>query len=289
MRNCQLLHASPALNVSTGNSRGLTLLELLLVLFILTLLMAVGAPLLSKLLKRSRVQTAANAALTSLYQARLLAQRYRSTVAVYFGDDLSRLNPKPLPGILPRYGQIEAWRVKTQAPAAQWSAFGDWNSRVDDLVSSSDYGRPFYPEDPSGVPPDWYPFYFKDLPLSPQPVSFPDGTRILTGTYSTNTSGSVRQFFSAHYQKSALGELKRHYALFNRNGSAASHTSGVNNHIGVLVFDTVTGEHLLIQLGRWYSSARPRILFTALTHLGATPLTDYRDLGALLDAYPGDS
>ncbi len=281
--------AAPALCARKQNARAFTLLELLLVLFILALLMAVGAPLLSTLLKCSRVQSAANAALSSLYNARLLALRHRSTVAVYFGDDLSGLNPKPLPGVLPPYGQIETWRVKTQAPATQWSAFGDWNSTQDDMVSSADYGRPYDPDDPAGAPPDWYPFYFKDLPLSPHPLSFPEGTRIVSGIYSTNTSGSIRRFFHADYRKSALGELKRHYALFNRNGNAASTSSGWGNHLGVLVFDSVTGEHLVLQLGRWYSSARPRILLTRLTHLGSTPLAEFRALGNLVDGFPGDS
>lgn len=267
---------------------GFTLLELLLVLFIMTLLGAVATPLMSKLLKRSRVQSAANTVLTSLYDARLMAQRCRSTVAVFFGDAATRLDPPPLAGVLPPYGQIETWRVKTQAPAAGWSAFGDWNSRLDDQLSASDFGRPYDPDDPAGSPPDWYPFYFKDLPLQPQPLSFPDGVRVLSGIYCTNTSGSTRRFFFAHYRKSALGELKRHQVVFNRNGAAAGDTSGMGNHLGLLVFDTVTGEHLVIQLGRWYHSARPRVLPALLTQLGGTVLTDFRVLGELVDAYPGD-
>src|SRR5690348_10993937 len=70
--------------------RGFSMVELILVIVILMILAAVAAPSLSRMMKGSRVQQAAKTVVAALYEARAQAQRYRTVVAVFYGDDPSR-------------------------------------------------------------------------------------------------------------------------------------------------------------------------------------------------------
>lgn len=255
---------------------GFTLVEILVVLFIIMILLAVGTPVFSQFFKTSRIQQASEAVYTSLFNARAQAQRYRGFVTVFFGDDLTQLNPKPLPNVLPQYGTVEAWAVKGQPG---------------DLVI--DNYEPWAPGYASGWPPGyWYPFQVKLTLLTPDPISFPNGIRIVCGKYSrfwdSISSTYISRFSFPSYKKDPVGEIKRHEITFTRTGRTAGFGEQYNYPF-VLVFDAATGEHRVITSGSWYSNARPRIVPYTLTHIGADQLNSTREIDRLVNDYPGDS
>ena len=48
-----------------------------------------------------------------MYHVRSEAQRHRQMIVVLIGEDLSKLSPKPIAGVLPAQGRVEIWEMKT--------------------------------------------------------------------------------------------------------------------------------------------------------------------------------
>lgn len=255
---------------------GFTLVEVIVVLFIILLLAVVATPAFSQFLKTSRVRQAAEVVYTSMFSARAEAQRCRGYVSIFFGDDLSVLKTQPLPNILPPRGEMEVWRVKGQPGDLIADSYSPWASGY-----------------PKGWPPGyWYPFNVKQQLLTPNPISLPEGVRVIAGKYSRYWDSvkleEVSRFYFPAYQKSPMGELKRHSVTFTRAGRTAGFGFQYN-YPYVLVFDMATGEHLIITSGSWYSNARPRILPYSLTHIGIDQIKSHTEIESLINNIPGDS
>lgn len=249
-----------------SRQRGFTLAELMVVLLILLLLMGLGAPMLSKLLKTSRVMQAANTCMTMMYRARAEAMRYRLPVAVYFGDDQTKYPTQPTPGILPPYGQIEIWTVKLAPPTATGSYW--YTDSGSHLINDGFNTRNYQPWNSAGN--GAITFDTPDRPLTPNPVTFEDGTRILCGHYSN--TGVNRTFYFSTYQNSARGELKRHAITLTGSGTSASYSDSYSYRY-ILVFDVTTGEHVIIEAAEYKAATRPRIMMGSsgpqyLSHVG---------------------
>jgi Tfp pilus assembly protein FimT len=276
---------------------GFTVVELLISLGIMALLFTMAVPTLSKLNRTSKVQEAANTVIAALYQARSEAQRYRTTVSVFIGDDPAHMSVTPPPGILPPQGQMEIWAVRSQTSTGSWKNFGSWNTNHDDMITCADDALPYYPPDNTTVPPVWYPFHTKDMLISDQPVQLPEGVRVISGVlYYTPAAGvtpAVVQFAIPYYQKSPLGVVKQRQIIFNRTGCATmngpANGIGMGTYLAILVFDGSTGEHQVIQTGHWYAAMRPRIFPLTVTHVGTTKLTDFKQLNKLIDEFPPDN
>jgi type II secretory pathway pseudopilin PulG len=267
---------------------GFTLIELIIVVLIIITLFSIAVPSFSKLFKTSKVQQAAQAVFTSVWHARSSAQSLlgQYDVAVYYGDDLTQLSPKPIADVLPEWGQMSIWAVRT-------------NRELIDYTTG-----PYCPETPSSVP-VWYPFCYPRSPLLSAPHTLPTDIRALAGRYVSSVSSGkpYRTFYFPDYQRSAKGEIKRHSSVFGRNGglSAASY-----EHL--LLFDPSSGSHIVLEVGsKGAAATRPRIVVdpgakqpATLTHIGhagkylpsnasVKPIADFRQLGNLVNTDPGDN
>jgi len=257
------------------NARGFTFVELVLVLFIILLLSAMAVPMFSGLLKNSRVKQAANAAFTAVWRARAEAQRNRCTVAVYYGEDPDITGTNGAdgkiptrPNILPKYGQIETWKVGCD--------LGDYVGEAGGPTCSL-YGW---------CPGGWCGFTDKDRILS-SPLSFPEGARILAGYYS-HPAGTINQWDFYEYQKAdpmKVGEVKRHHNAFSESGRTIGYGTG-NNWQYFIAFDSQTGEHQICITGLWTSNSRPLFLDQKLTQVGGNVLNRDSDILKYIDSYP---
>src|SRR2546421_362230 len=91
---------------------GFTLMELLLVIFIMILLTTMAMPLFYQFVKTSRVQQTANIVASTIARARMEAMRTRKMTGIFFGDNPAQCKNKPTAGIMPSKGRIEIWTVK---------------------------------------------------------------------------------------------------------------------------------------------------------------------------------
>ena len=256
--------------------RGFTFVELLLVTVIVTMLATMATPAFSAFQKSTRVSQTAKTVLSALNQARTEAQRYRTIVAAYFGDDTSGLSVKPRPGILPPYGQIEVASV---------------NEAYNDGVGWLSF-RPFSPEYGYWYTPNWYPCISKKKTLSAEFATFPSGVRVIACDFKRVNGMNILAF--PKYKKTgswepAAGEIKRHCCAYDKRGAAAGETSQCNYQY-LLVYDVTNGEHVIIQIGVFQSNSRPRILPFQLTHIqlpwqGPTAL-DPKTLNDQINQYP---
>jgi prepilin-type N-terminal cleavage/methylation domain-containing protein len=258
-----------------------TLIELLIVMAIITILSVMAVPLMSKFMHTTRVQQAAQAVFTALYRARAEAQRYRQPVAVFYGDDRSHYQGiwvPPLSDVLPKPGTIEIWTVK----ANQGTGTLDDDDGMTMIGASM---RPDMPYVANNTYRDWYPYHVRQRLLSATPITFPEGVRIVTGYFN-----QYREWYNKDYRRSAVGELKRHNTVFSRQGGTISWNNFDSQACAynfVLIFDEVTGDHVVIQAGTWKSTTRPRLLpYTILNVTYGNAVTDYRLLGKLIDTYP---
>lgn len=220
---------------------GFSLVELILVIFIMVLLTLLAVPMLSQFTRTTKVQQACSALTTAFWHARMEAIRTRSLVAVYFGDDVTRCNPKPTAGILPQTGRVEIWTVKTAGDSDQLSA----------------------DESPLNNQGPWYPYKDPDKNLTPEPITLPDGIRVLAGLYSRQVVGTTTKHYfgwNSAFNPTPDGEIKRHEIVYSRKGGMPGWFDGLNSYFTVLVFDENTGEHALIWCGEWRSCNRPRIM-----------------------------
>ena len=257
-------------------TRGFTFVEILLVLVIMTMLATMAAPAFSAFQKSTRVQQTSRTVLSALNQARAEAQRYRTLVATYFGDDTTGLSVKPKNGILPPYGQLEVSAVNEgYNDGCGWISF-----------------YPFAPEYGYGTTPTWYPCASKKKTLSMEFPTFPSGVRVIACDFKRVNGQNILAF--PRYKKTgtwepAVGEIKRHCCAYDKRGAAAGEASQCNFQY-VLVFDVTTGEHVIIQMGVFQSNARPRVLPFQLTHIqlpwkSPTPL-DLKTLNDQINNYP---
>ena len=242
--------------------RGFTLIEILIVMFIMSLVFGVGVVSFSRLAKTSRMQQAVEAVMTALWNTRSQAQTYRTVACLYYGDDIAGLKTKPLPGVLPRWGEMEIWTVGTTG-----------SQRPANVMAS-------------GSPPAWYPYHFKEKCLTPQPLTLPENIRVQAGrytrTYSTRTFDFPDMVNTG--AQAAIGELRRHNTPFWRTGNGM----WAWDNPDVLIWDPTTGEHVVIHACEtygWSRNSRPRIETRALTHFKTTKLTSYRDLNKMIDNY----
>lgn len=225
---------------------GFTLIELIIVIFIMMLIVAVATPMLSKFAKRSKVQQATQVLMTAFYHARSESQRFRQMVAVYYGDDLSKCSVKPLAGVLPSRNRVEIWTVKTNGGNNTIGSGGD----------------------PLGNMGDWYPYKDPDRDLTPQALTLPEGVSVRAGVFERSWNGSSydHKFYFNSYNASPIGEIKRHHTVYNRNGCMPGWYDGLNSYFTVLVYDASTGEHSIIWCGDNKSAPRPRVLPYTLTY-----------------------
>lgn len=281
--------------------RAFTLIEVLFVLFIAVLLTAIGVPQLSKFMKTSRVQSTAKTVLSALTQARLDALRYKSTVGVFFGDDpaphkAAGIWLSPLKDVLPKYGNIEIWTVDNYTVVS--SGMFDYSDRgqnwKEDMFNAS-CTQPFDPLNPPDFKPanKAIPFYKTTNPLSPEPLTFVDGVRIISGTYVDGAG--IRNFKWDQYGvnslqypagKSAKCEIKRHNVVYTRNGSSPDNESNYSYRF-ILVYDVSTGDHVVIQCAEWKSLSRPKILVNSqgnysLTHINGQKLLKLSDMNKMV-------
>jgi len=275
-------------------SGGFTLVELIIVLMIMAMLTVMILPTLSRITRGSKVQLAAEAVVSACYRARALAQKYRSTVAVFYGDDPGAHPPArwvpPLSTTLPKYGQMEIWSVRT---AESWNtAYSDRGYGWCEDGMTATLATPYDPATGSpgwGNGADWFPYYAKDQLLTPQPITFPEGVRIMAGKIEVHDWSLADPYFkkldfgpSWSYVNNPIGEIKRHNSVYTKNGSCPTYDQ-YHCYLTVLVWDTTTGEHLIVEVGEHKSSSRPRILTKKLTHVNGTALTDYRQINTLLN------
>jgi len=279
--------------IHRGPLTGFTMIELIIVLLIMAMLTVMIVPTLSRMTKGSKVRQTAQTVVSALYRARALAQKYRSTAAVFYGDDPTAHPPArwvpPLTTTLPKYGQIEIWSVRT---AESWNwVYSDRGYGWSEDGMTATLATPYDPT--TGTPgwgngESWFPYYAKDQLLTPQPISFPDGVRIMAGKIYVHGSGSFDKLDFGHpwspwnYQATPVGEIKRHSSVYTKNGSCPTYDD-YHCYLTVLVWDVNTGEHLIVEVGEHKSSSRPRILEKKLTHVNGTPLTDYRLISTLLN------
>jgi prepilin-type N-terminal cleavage/methylation domain-containing protein len=257
-------------NSREQSERAFTLVELLLVMFIIALLATTGAPLFSKLVQGSRVQQGVAAVESALFHARSEAQNLRLQVAVYYGDNLNGLVTTPNP--VPPPGSIEVWSVRG---SSGYGSFGGYGATL--------------PFDPSNANPAWYPFRFTVKLINKQPITLPSSVRVIAGRFRRvwNGSGYNCVFDFPSYRKDSVGEIKRHHTVFSqRGGLVRNDCAYAYNHL--LVFDETSGEHAVMEAGRCQTATRPRRMPYMLTHVGGTKLTDFRQIGPLINNFPGN-
>ena len=253
-----------------ASARGFSLVELLVVLFIMSLLMAVGVPLFAKFTETSKIQQAAVVVDSALFQARSQAQNLRVHCAVFYGDDVQAMGLQGTPNPIPYPGTIEIWgALGTSAGFAGYNGTQPWNS-------------------PGGSD-GWYPFVYQTKLLVRSEITVPSGVRVISGFFQRYPSGPkfVCDFSFPNYRRNPQGEIKRHQTVYSKTGGTARNDNNYAYNF-VLIFDEATGEHLVMEVGRSQSATRPRILPYQLTHVGGTPIKDLRDLKNLINNYPGN-
>ena len=252
-------------------NRGFTLIELLVVLFVMSLLTTVSVPLFAKFTQTSKVQQAAEAVDSALFQARSQAQNLRTHVAAIYGDDLKSLGLQDTPNIVPPPCTIEVWGVLGGS-----SGFGGYNQ-------TQPWSMPGGPND------NWYPFHYTTKMLLKSPITVPAGVRIIAGYFQRYASGATFNcvYSFPNYRRDPHGEVKRHETVFAQTGGTARNDNCYAYNY-ILIFDQATGEHLVVEVGRSQSATRPRILPYQLTHIGGTKITNFKDINNLINSYPGN-
>ncbi len=254
----------------SGTVAGFTVVELLLVLFIMMLLTVMAVPSFSMFAKSSKLDQTTKVVLSALKQARVTAINERRLVAVMFGDDFGGINPKPMPGVLPDKGHIEIWTVLDGGTA----------------------GVPYMPDIPAsnhyGAANAWYPYRFKDVPMTPEALTIPDGVRVVVGSFDhTKLDFNYGGPGWTCYKKDAMGEILRHQSIFDQTGCKPL-WNGYGGFDHVLIFETSTGHHCVIQMtGSWYTGYfRPKVICTNMKSIGGVPLASPKDIPNRIDTFP---
>jgi prepilin-type N-terminal cleavage/methylation domain-containing protein len=218
-------------------TKAFSLIELLMVMAVGLMVMVMAVPAFTKLARKSKVQQAAETLITAFNMANTASMQLNrpEAVVVYFGDDFSTVKNKPQgyidaqhPGILPKYGNIEIWT------ASQWRG-------------------------PFGGGPQ-YPFAYPLEPVTSDSFTFPDGIRIIAGHvkcgdgydmyYKLYLGGRCIFEFTnldrTPTPSGRLSEIKRH-CIATLSGSGSVQQNSLDySYSDVLVFDVMTGEHVVI-------------------------------------------
>jgi prepilin-type N-terminal cleavage/methylation domain-containing protein len=265
--------AAKSRSASCGVSvRGFTLIELLVVLFIMSLMTAISVPLFSKFTETSRVQQAAVAVDSALFQARSQAQNLRIHVAVFYGDDLKSLGLALMPNPLPSRGNIEVWGVL----GTSGQTFAGYNQ-------TSPWNLP-------GGSNGWFPFLYQTKMLLRSPITVASNIRVISGYFQRYAVGAGKyncDFSFPAYRRDGQGEIKRHQTVYSQIGGTVRNDNNYAYNY-VLIFDEGSGDHLVMEVGRSQTATRPRILPYRLTHIGGTQINDLRDMKKMIDNYPGN-
>lgn len=267
-------------NRTSETTRGLTFVELMVVMFIALLLMAMAVPVFSKFARTSKVDQAVRSVMTGLYHARAEAMRNRAPVVLFYGDDPAQMNPAPTPGVLPKPGQMELWTVRyTKYP---------W-------LDTGGQTLPYYPPNPSysvveSI--DWYPYNMPVTPLGGHSWTLPEGIRVVTGEmvwiYDPKLAWVRSNFAVWAFKKDPVGEIKRHYSAYNEEGILT------RSYSCVLIYEEATGDHAVIEScfvgsgGYQVTGSRPRICRYPLIYVNGVTVTDFRDIGKIIRNMPGD-
>jgi type II secretory pathway pseudopilin PulG len=257
-----------------GTIRAFTLVELIVVMGIIILLAGVAAPAFSQFAKGTKVQQAVAAVETALYHARSEAQNLRAHTAVYYGDDLDRLGLASTPNPVPKPGSIEVWAVRG---TSGYGAFAGYAGTGPVMIPAVTW------------PDEWYPFRFQTKLITKQPITIPEGIRIFAGNFVRAYNGGSYDciFEFPKYRRDAIGEIKRHHTVFaQRGGLVRNDLRYAWNYI--LIFDESSGDHAVLEAGRCQSATRPKVLPYRVTHIGGTKLSSYKEIGPLIDKYPGN-
>lgn len=254
-------------------ARGFSLIELLVVLFIMSLMTAVAVPLFSKFTETSRVQQAAVAVDSALFQARSQAQNLRTHVAVFYGDDLNAMGITPTtPNPLPTRGNVEVWGVL----GTSGQTFAGYNQ-------TSPWNLP-------GGPSDWFPFLYQTKLLLRSPITVPLNIRVISGYFQRYAIGGGKyacDFSFPTYRRDGQGEIKRHQTVYSQIGGTVRNDNRYAYNY-VLIFDEGSGDHVVMEVGRSQTATRPRLLPYRLTQIGGTPITDPRNIKKMIENYPGN-
>jgi prepilin-type N-terminal cleavage/methylation domain-containing protein len=265
--------------------RAFTMIEMVVVLMIMVLLATMVVPSLSNLFKRSKVQQTAKVVVAAIYKARAEAQRYRSNVGIFFGDDPNRHQGRwapPLSTTLPaRPNYIEIWTVATgNTPYDMWLRDnGNYNWYQDTFNSGQ-----IHPLDPSTNTANGaseFPYFVKGVLLTTQPFTFPEGVRVIAGHYYDDTYGT-REFSWPVYWNDSVGEIKRHNAVMTRNGSVPTYNYD-HCYRALLIYDVANGDHLVVEVGEWKATSRPRIIDGSINKLNGTVLTSPSQIDQLIN------
>ena len=252
---------------------GFSLIELVLVMFVMALLSIMAVPVFAKLVKTSRVQQASQQVLTLLWQARSEAERYREPVVVFFGDDPALLPVQPVPGVLPPRGLMEIWSVKRGVNAAE-------DDRLWDEVP------PYWVENPTQQCPDWYPHRAKIANLTPVSGALPDHVRVLCGNMYTGNYGGINmdhEFRTDYYRQDAVGEIHRHQVAYGRSGVLA-----MSSYNFIVVYDETDGDYQVILVSTGGMATRPKLIPDRIKTIQLKPLTNQMNLPKMLKAITPD-
>jgi len=149
-----------------------------------------------------------------------------------------------------------------------------------------DYAVPAHPDGSSGGS-TYTPFYVRLTPLNDEPLTFDPAVRIVAGSLYDDFAG-MRDFCDAYYGgMTPLYEIKHHTVTYSRIGGLPNWFDGNSFH-HILVFDTATGEHCIIEMCEWKGVSRPRILtdkngsWKWLTHIKGKKLNSFNEIDKLI-------
>jgi type II secretory pathway pseudopilin PulG len=272
-------------NRAQAQAGGFTLIELVVVMFVIILMTVAVAPSLSRLLKNSRVQEAAQTVTAALYRARGEAMRYRSCVALLYGDDPSKIPAgrwaPPVSTTLPPNNKMEIWTMKTDLAGNVNTLYREsGNGWAEDGLTAT-MTSPHNPIGPPQAWVNWFPFFSKIRLLS-NDLTFPQGTRIIAGNFTSSTRHFHAKPDGNSFKPDSVGEIKRHESVYSSNGSVPTHTD-LYVFRYVMIFDEASNEHVVIEVGEWKSVSRPRIVCRNLLIVNSIPLTSTTLIDSTID------